>query len=359
MSAYLQRLTEYAVPCLIFWGILGISVMSDRSRFRNCIYLLIAALSTVPLFCAATGSHAAGTAKALTTLIFTALLSVPAVLVFNGVTMFKKEGRSLANMLSFLLGIMIGIGEICFFAFFVLPLFFSEQNAQIVNLGMRVLLFVSLSVMYVAVIFASFMVYTVLLQFIPTRRDFDFIIIHGSGLIRGREVSKLLSDRIDKAIEVYARCSSPPILIPSGGKGNDEEISEAEAMEQYLISKGIPTEHIIREDRSKTTRENLYDESEDEILRDLRSILKPTLLEGCRIRCNYEFADGDHVISYHKTLPYSTIVETDENGVKYDILYDILIKQNGDLHSDWTGVMLDVDAYRDVVYEPYDLHRIV
>ena len=257
MSAYLQRLTEYAVPCLIFWGILGISVMSDRSRFRNCIYLLFAALSTVPLFCAATGSHAAGTAKALTTLIFTALLSVPAVLVFNGVTMFKKEGRSLANMLSFLLGIMIGIGEICFFAFFVLPLFFSEQNAQIVNLGMRVLLFVSLSVMYVAVIFASFMVYTVLLQFIPTRRDFDFIIIHGSGLIRGREVSKLLSDRIDKAIEVYARCSSPPILIPSGGKGNDEEISEAEAMEQYLISKGIPTEHIIREDRSKTTRENL------------------------------------------------------------------------------------------------------
>ena len=246
MSAYLQRLTEYAVPCLIFWGILGISVMSDRSRFRNCIYLLFAALSTVPLFCAATGSHAAGTAKALTTLIFTALLSVPAVLVFNGVTMFKKEGRSLANMLSFLLGIMI-----------VLPLFFSEQNAQIVNLGMRVLLFVSLSVMYVAVIFASFMVYTVLLQFIPTRRDFDFIIIHGSGLIRGREVSKLLSDRIDKAIEVYARCSSPPILIPSGGKGNDEEISEAEAMEQYLISKGIPTEHIIREDRSKTTRENL------------------------------------------------------------------------------------------------------
>ena len=29
----------------------------------------------------------------------------------------------------------------------------------------------------------------------------------------------------------------------------------------------------------------------------------------------------------------------------YDILYDILIKQNGDIHSDWTGVLLDVDAY--------------
>ena len=43
------------------------------------------------------------------------------------------------------------------------------------------------------------------------------------------------------------------------------------------------------------------------------------------------------------------------DGVTYDILYDILIKQNGDIHSDWTGVKLDVDAYRKVVFEPYDL----
>ena len=49
-------------------------------------------------------------------------------------------------------------------------------------------------------------------------------------------------------------------------------------------------------------------------------------------------------------------METDpKDGVTYDILYDILIKQNGDIHSDWTGVMLDVDAYEHVVFEPYDL----
>ena len=54
-------------------------------------------------------------------------------------------------------------------------------------------------------------------------------------------------------------------------------------------------------------------------------------------------------------LPYSTITETDENGVTYDILYDILIKQNGEIHSDWTGVRMDVEKYRHVVFEPYDL----
>ena len=46
-------------------------------------------------------------------------------------------------------------------------------------------------------------------------------------------------------------------MIPSGGKGDDEVVSEAEAMARYLIEKGIPAEQIIKEDRSTTTYENL------------------------------------------------------------------------------------------------------
>ena len=48
-------------------------------------------------------------------------------------------------------------------------------------------------------------------------------------------------------------------------------------------------------------------------------------------------------------------MEKGDDGVTYDILYDILIKQNGEIHSGWTGVKMDVDAYRKVVFEPYDL----
>lgn len=115
----------------------------------------------------------------------------------------------------------------------------------------------------------------------------------------------------------------------------------------------------FRADYTKTTPENLYDETDDEILWQLRSILRPTLLEGCRIRCNYEFLDGKHVVSYHKTLPYSTMTETDSEGNTYDILYDVLIKQNGDFHSDWTGVPMALEDYKKVIFEPYDLHRIL
>ena len=92
---------------------------------------------------------------------------------------------------------------------------------------------------------------------VDRRRDFDYVIIHGAGLLDGVRVSKLLSDRIDKAIEVYKKDPTPPVLIPSGGRGKDELMPEAAAMASYLREKGIPEDRIILEDRSATTYENL------------------------------------------------------------------------------------------------------
>lgn len=119
----------------------------------------------------------------------------------------------------------------------------------------------------------------------------------------------------------------------------------------------IPGANIqFRFDYTATTPENLYDEDGDMILSDLKKISRYTGLDGCRMRCGFHFDYKGMDLTYHKTLPYSTIVEQDEgNGETYDILYDILIKQNGDIHSDWDGTKLDVDAYKKVVFEPYDL----
>lgn len=111
----------------------------------------------------------------------------------------------------------------------------------------------------------------------------------------------------------------------------------------------------FRYDYTETTPENLYEEENDPILQDLRRQFTYMGLDGCRMRNGFHFLFRDLHMTYHKTLPYSTIVETDENGITYDILYDILIKQTGELHSDWTGVPLDVEKYRNAVFEPYDL----
>jgi uncharacterized SAM-binding protein YcdF (DUF218 family) len=83
------------------------------------------------------------------------------------------------------------------------------------------------------------------------------VIIHGAGLLHGDQLTKLLRDRLDKAIEVYRKDPTPPKMIPSGGRGADETVSEAEAMKRYLLEQGIPESDIILEDASKTTFENL------------------------------------------------------------------------------------------------------
>jgi hypothetical protein len=115
----------------------------------------------------------------------------------------------------------------------------------------------------------------------------------------------------------------------------------------------------FRFDYTETTPQNLYEERHDRILKDLKRIAKYTGLDGCRMRCGFHFDYKGMELTYHKTLPYSTIVEKDEtDGVTYDILYDILIKQTGAIHSDWDGTVMDVDAYENVVYEPYDLKWI-
>lgn len=125
-------------------------------------------------------------------------------------------------------------------------------------------------------------------------------------------------------------------------------------VERFRVIPGASIQ--FRFDYTATTPDNLYDEASDPILQDLKKISRYTGLDGCRMRCGFHFDYKGMELTYHKTLPYSTIVETDHtNGVTYDILYDILIKQNGDIHSDWDGTKLDVDAYEKVVFEPYDL----
>lgn len=128
------------------------------------------------------------------------------------------------------------------------------------------------------------------------------------------------------------------------------------AFVERFLPYGIPIQ--FRYDYTETTPENLYEEEHDPILQDLRQLFTYRGLDGCRMRNGFHFSYKGLHMTYHKTLPYSTIVETGEDGVTYDILYDILIKQTGELHSDWTGVKLDVEAYRQVVFEPYDLRLL-
>ncbi|MDO4617359.1 MAG: YdcF family protein [Lachnospiraceae bacterium] len=258
--SYLKDIIWTAVPALILWGILSYSIHKDRSRYRNCSLFMITVLFTLPVIVHLAGPYSRPVRVFLLFLILLGILLVPVFLIANGVVMLRREGHSFKNLLSLFLGIVVELGEISSLLFAIgLLRIYDGRPDSIFSSGRLplILLLISLSVVYFSMSFLSFACYSLFLEIIPRKRDFDYVIIHGSGLIGGDKISKLLSDRLDKAIEVYHKDPTPPILIPSGGKGSDEAISEGEAMAEYLIEHGIPEDHVIAECTSKTTRENL------------------------------------------------------------------------------------------------------
>lgn len=86
-------------------------------------------------------------------------------------------------------------------------------------------------------------------------KEYAYLIVLGAH-VQGRKVTDSLARRLERAAE-YARKHESTTVIVSGGRGKGEEISEAKAMEEYLIRRGIGRERIVKESRSATTKENL------------------------------------------------------------------------------------------------------
>ena len=74
--------------------------------------------------------------------------------------------------------------------------------------------------------------------------------------VKGTSPSLMLTERLNAAKE-YLDKHENTVCILSGGKGPDEEISEAQCMYNYLTEHGISSGRLIMEDRSTSTRENL------------------------------------------------------------------------------------------------------
>lgn len=74
--------------------------------------------------------------------------------------------------------------------------------------------------------------------------------------VRGDEPSLSLIKRVDAAYK-FLLFNSESVAILSGGQGKDENISEAQCMQQLLYARGISKDRLILEDRSTSTDENI------------------------------------------------------------------------------------------------------
>ncbi|MDN6439591.1 MAG: YdcF family protein [Corynebacterium nuruki] len=93
-------------------------------------------------------------------------------------------------------------------------------------------------------------------------RRADAVIVLGAGLVHNR-VSDLLACRCDRGADAWwtltaaAPASRVPLIV-TGGRGEDEPCTEAEAMHLYLSQRGIPRRAVLEEDRATDTTENLH-----------------------------------------------------------------------------------------------------
>ncbi len=74
--------------------------------------------------------------------------------------------------------------------------------------------------------------------------------------VRGEEPSQALKNRLDSAYRYLAENPDAKAVL-SGGRGDNEDISEAECMYRYLKGRGIAEERLYKEDKSSTTYENI------------------------------------------------------------------------------------------------------
>ncbi|MCF0105935.1 MAG: YdcF family protein [Holdemanella sp.] len=88
----------------------------------------------------------------------------------------------------------------------------------------------------------------------PSHIETDYIIVLGCKVNKDKP-GKYLQGRIDTAYDYLVHHPSSKAIL-SGGKGDDESISEALCMYNELVSKGIDSHRLIIEDASTSTYEN-------------------------------------------------------------------------------------------------------
>lgn len=83
----------------------------------------------------------------------------------------------------------------------------------------------------------------------------DALIVLGAA-VHGDRVTWVLSNRLDTAAE-YLAAHPDTVCVVSGGQGSGEDVTEASAMQKYLVErKGVAPERVLVEDRAESTLEN-------------------------------------------------------------------------------------------------------
>lgn len=254
----------FCIALAVFFGIgLAIILQTDRrslaaGTFAAGEVMALAMLVGVILiqYTNRTVSHHAFMVRFLTILflafvlfVFLALIAVMIMLIWNGITLIRREGFSLGNLGE------VGLG--------LAMLFFPLINAWVIPhvrdrpRRMAVYLFISLCLLWLVFLFLMYMLTAFLNLVNPYKLHLDYVVVLGAGLLNGDRVSPLLAARIKKGVKLWRKHPGSK-LIMSGGQGPGEKMPEAVAMKNYAVTTfHLLPDQVMTETESRTTYENL------------------------------------------------------------------------------------------------------
>ena len=213
-----------------------------------------------------TASGVLNSTGTFSTLLLPVALVTFILVTLSNIQLMRREGRNWRNMLGCFLGILVCLGTVFPYAlndylYWHSPIDFHKETSVLMHAETALEELIFTGVAYLECILIATVILSVKAAKHQPPFDRDYVIIHGSQINKDGTLTKLLQGRADRALE-FARMQKEaggkdPIFIPSGGKGPDEVISEAEAIRRYLREAGVPEEKILMEDRSANTYENL------------------------------------------------------------------------------------------------------
>ena len=249
--------------CLFAIAVIGYTAMRIVKEPRSSVHGLLIMFSIVTTWIAAVITSVAVNPESELSLLIAygpvvgyimAVVACAVLLLVNGVIVIRKEGLRIATLVPTVFGLLllaaIASSFIGLFALSTMSSFF---------LYALQLIFLTIPLSMIVIQLVGFTLYAMLYSKLGDARGADVIVVHGAGL-NGEDLTPLLRSRVDKGIEIYREqreAGFTPILVLSGGQGPDEVISEAEAMARYARRQGVNEEHLILEDRSTTTEENV------------------------------------------------------------------------------------------------------
>lgn len=184
----------------------------------------------------------------------------------SNIYLIKKEGKSVRNLLGLFLGIFICILTVL--PEYLYRLLMESQKIDIYNLnsiGPYLYDFFETVIYLIVTYLECVLIATIIIAIKSIKKEpvmnKDYIIILGCKIKKDNSLPPLLKGRVDRAIEFrnaqLKANGKDLIFVPSSGKGDDETITEAEAMKKYLIKQGIKEKNILIENKSRNTYENI------------------------------------------------------------------------------------------------------